>query len=719
MAAITASATGNASATSTWPSTGRTGTITTSNASAAVTGSGTLFTSELNPGVLVQTGAGVTIGTVSTITDDTHLTLTGNAASTNAGIAYKSQGLPGTGDTVTIGAGKVVTADVAWSVGNDSTGFTTPGVYIHGAAAGLTIAAGITVQCRGDVTIDGTYNAAAALTLGAGAKFLLTPANNTAQCTLNISNYAHNQIVCNGTSGSRCAIGTDAVRYSTGGKADSNVTNGLCSQTAAHGTAGLVTAAYCDFYNMGNASNWGLISQADKRPGGTAPLQTDISITNCTFTRCSYVLIQTGGDAWDSNYTFNDNTFAGTVGNTSGGSASCANFGISSTASSGTRQVNRCVFDEYVVFGVCASLAFDLSVFKQGTTFGVGSAWASKVTFNRCLMYLDSTWPAGAVNLVADLTSCYVYGTTSSALYSVGGASWPSTTFNVTGCIFEGGWSTPGGAALALSPPSSGTLTLNCTGNIGLPNAAGSASAPLLRCSNDVTATRLAIVAEHNTWEVEGYWFAEIGHSQTTAESPSRWQSARANLFHGVTGNGGTTATGTFIASNVDGSAVADIMPPSATDYNARYKLNSKANVANFTNAANGYNSKWSVTPGAHDVSLDGSGGPQFVDGTRDFAAWGTTQGQGTAAATRDYVAGDPATRIPALLAYVRGGFAPQNSALQAASYPGDASTADANGTAWPGGAPGIGAVAYQAPVLAGNPYYALSALSGGFSTGG
>lgn len=61
------------------------GTVTTNSASTAVTGSGTRFTTLLSPGaVIVINGAA---RTVASITDDTHLTLTANAAATGSGLA--------------------------------------------------------------------------------------------------------------------------------------------------------------------------------------------------------------------------------------------------------------------------------------------------------------------------------------------------------------------------------------------------------------------------------------------------------------------------------------------------------------------------------------------------------------------------------------------------------------------------------------------------------
>src|SRR5580700_7221617 len=94
MAAVISSAgTGNWSSTA-WPNTTRTGTITTSTASAIVTGAGgSLFLTEISVGNIIKTAGNVAIGTVLSITSNTTLTLTANAVSTNAGMAYNVQGV--------------------------------------------------------------------------------------------------------------------------------------------------------------------------------------------------------------------------------------------------------------------------------------------------------------------------------------------------------------------------------------------------------------------------------------------------------------------------------------------------------------------------------------------------------------------------------------------------------------------------------------------------
>src|SRR5258708_23844678 len=79
-------ATGNWGTASTWAIL-RTGAITSSTASTTVTGSGTLFSTELAAGNVLYTATRVAIGTVKTITNPTTLTLTCHHAATDSGNA--------------------------------------------------------------------------------------------------------------------------------------------------------------------------------------------------------------------------------------------------------------------------------------------------------------------------------------------------------------------------------------------------------------------------------------------------------------------------------------------------------------------------------------------------------------------------------------------------------------------------------------------------------
>lgn len=94
----------------------RTGTATFTNLSTAVTGTGTLFSTELAVGdsIMLQTSPGTLRGRVASITNDTNLTLSANATATISG-GYGRTRIPNAiGDVVTIGNSNI--ADVLTTV---------------------------------------------------------------------------------------------------------------------------------------------------------------------------------------------------------------------------------------------------------------------------------------------------------------------------------------------------------------------------------------------------------------------------------------------------------------------------------------------------------------------------------------------------------------------------------------------------------------------------
>ncbi|MCA6498978.1 MAG: T9SS type A sorting domain-containing protein, partial [Chitinophagaceae bacterium] len=72
----------------------RTGTITASTSATTVTGSGTLFTTQLAPGHILKNSSGTTIGVVAAIASNTSLTLAANASVALTNGAYRSEQLP-------------------------------------------------------------------------------------------------------------------------------------------------------------------------------------------------------------------------------------------------------------------------------------------------------------------------------------------------------------------------------------------------------------------------------------------------------------------------------------------------------------------------------------------------------------------------------------------------------------------------------------------------
>jgi len=157
-AAITNVATGNWNAPATWPNTTRSGTISTLTTSTGIVGIGTAFLTEISVGNIIKTTGNVVIGTVTSITDNTHLTLAANAASTNTNIGFNSQGV-GSGDAVTISGAFNVTVNIATAA--------CASIQVGAATTGtLTFNSGSQLTVNGAITMGGTATGTITMTAG-------------------------------------------------------------------------------------------------------------------------------------------------------------------------------------------------------------------------------------------------------------------------------------------------------------------------------------------------------------------------------------------------------------------------------------------------------------------------------------------------------------------------------------------------------------------------
>ncbi len=112
-ATFTSAATGNWSAAATWGATPaiKTGTITCTTSATAVTGVGTLFTTEVKAGDSLYNNSGALIGVVASVASATSITLTANAAVAVSAGAYKDFAVPTASDDVIIQNTHNVTVD--------------------------------------------------------------------------------------------------------------------------------------------------------------------------------------------------------------------------------------------------------------------------------------------------------------------------------------------------------------------------------------------------------------------------------------------------------------------------------------------------------------------------------------------------------------------------------------------------------------------------------
>lgn len=154
--AITSQADGDWQTATSWAiiTVGIPGTITSNTGTTTVSGTATQFTA-LQPGDRVLTNASVLIGTVASVTSNTSLTLTANAAVAVTNATYRLQKVPGAVDTVSIAAGHDITLNSSTPSAAAAASLT---FVAAGAASSLTQAASVPLSITGDVTINSSTN---------------------------------------------------------------------------------------------------------------------------------------------------------------------------------------------------------------------------------------------------------------------------------------------------------------------------------------------------------------------------------------------------------------------------------------------------------------------------------------------------------------------------------------------------------------------------------
>ena len=179
---VTAYATGNWNAVDTWTALALTGTISSATTSTTVTGTGTLFQTQLSVGDRILRSDGITsIGLVQSVASNTSLTLTANASSANTAIAFTARRLPTVNDavsvtgafTVTITSGYAAVAN-SLTIGS-SANATLQTITFTDATSSLTLSGDVTMSApNGGATRNlpvntGTLTVGGSLYLSAGA----------------------------------------------------------------------------------------------------------------------------------------------------------------------------------------------------------------------------------------------------------------------------------------------------------------------------------------------------------------------------------------------------------------------------------------------------------------------------------------------------------------------------------------------------------------------
>ena len=444
-------------------------------------------------------------------------------------------------------------------------------------------------------------------------------------------------------------------------------------------------------------------------------------MTNCTFTGCSYQLWgDTDVGAWNNTWTFENNTFSSSVIVTAnvGGIANAAVL-ITALASTmeGTGTIQGCIVDSVFAtlsntptFAVTVNecqflgranwhqpLAFTITnnFFNDSMIGGTNSSPWTTFDGNFVTRITDDSQEN---DLLGSVTNNYFYTTQTVALTAWLVTSQAPTTVAYNVCEYAG-------PTLVFCFEETEELTVEAitcqfSYNLFFSSSTGSWAPAIFADSNPSQPYQDVTSIFHNT-------IVTKGGSAIAGAGASGFKADSVALVGGnILVNTGS-ATGTYAFQNTCTTLAVDQAPASAFKANAWNGFSTVSGdpfsaVTGDTNIENAtpYYSPMSgsTAPGTGDLK---NTNPQFLDTTRTLATWGgTTAGGGTAtvAGAMAAIKANPSLVKQAttgLLAWVRHGYCPTNSALKAASYSGDTSTADANGTAWPGSGPGIGAMAY------------------------
>lgn len=560
---------------------------------------------------------------------------------------WNEVGVPGNGDTVT-SLNHAIAVDVNTTVG--TSGPTGTAAITFGASGVLTINSGVQFTCRGDILCaTGGTSRASIVQLGGSilemdASQATTPLSQTYKIRLGGANADKCRFETQGTAGNRCTVRSNA------GGGNAFFTRGGFTNT------GFMVAAYTDFLRIGDSGNPFLGADLT-----TSNAISKLDLSNCTLDSCGLLDATLGGTPGAASImSFVNVTHKNTVPAT----ALKLTTGASPT---GTRLVKGCIFDKDVTVNAASGWTFggantgDENLFNAGMTMAGSSAWA---TFRNAILRRGTTNQETAMGGMQDVL--FMQDHTTANPHFVGlGTTLPAGTYTFNGCLFWfKGSDTAGDGILGENAGAATILAVqNC---IVLPNGgAGLASCSLVSLLGNAS---LSVSMLHNTG-MDGNSQALITYGETYASYAGMITGFKSNLVWRPSGTQGYK-----MFRDVAGNAITDTCSPANAGYNTGWNLAAGNNGKGY-HASNNATVMFSSAPGTNDVDVN----PGFVDSTRSIATWDTSLGgPGTVANAltelgkkNDATGYNSAYSIPALLAYLRGGFAPRNTALKNAGHDG------------------------------------------------
>ena len=540
---------------------------------------------------------------------------------------WNEVGVPGAGDTVSIGAHNI-TVDVNTTIGTSPNDTTTRAIT-YTQARTLTIAAGVTLTCRGSI---GFINGCGLL-LQAGANLVFDASLSGGTPVYLVANGGFTTYTLNGTEGARCSI--SAVVGHT-----CNLGNG--------GWAGFA-AAFSDFTRVSNL----------QMPSNTG----DIVLTDVVFTSCAVF-----------NPTINSTVLSlvmRRVRFVSGTNATQdINIGMQQARVSGTREIIGCVLQKQFT-NLSKSFTVVGNYFGAGVESITGVADFAMFRYN----FVKQDGNLGNGNGAIFGSSCHrnyfvVENLTGNPHYIAPQALLGADNY-VEQNVFEA--QTPdivdtGDCVLLFQTCCSGGRKIVARNNIVLKSGSANVSSGSLCTLYNAPATTLS------------EWFRNTVNANDSA-------TGRRGMFSiGEAGTGfagqiaqlksnvvwGSTAGQGWIGERILGN-VKDIITPAGADRNWRHNLTAGDNQRGYEDRP-GTNTLWTAGD-AVAAGVDANGvddDPEFVDPDRNLAAWNAARGYGAAtyAAALVSLQADP-SRAADLVAYIFEGYRVRNAAARNAAHDG------------------------------------------------
>jgi hypothetical protein len=521
----------------------------------------------------------------------------------------------------------------------------------------LILNAGVVLTAKGNVKWGGYNQTGIALDMLAGSQIVVDASGATIGSMG--TNYSYRSIRATGTALARCSISTIGAG-----------TNAVINEDGRSGN-GWDTFEYTDFTRIGDATH---PAHSGFYPGNrladpTPEVPRSLRFHNCTFDNCGKIDGYRG--FVEDNYGFE---FDGCrITNCLNSPALSVNFNWDGVSAIPTRRISNSYIEGNVIAG--GSMEVSDLVVRGSFAYPSGpfNGWQKSVTrvvfadlnMDGSLMACDITDVYNLVDSPGNPGNCYTL-------------NWKAGDRNYTadGCIIQAlGANVEGDAFFGYCSAVPGQILIKNT--IILPDVTG------LRASTNIISLGDGgfhnIALDHCTvFMGDGAATITIGEHITPPPRANTISALKNSIFY--------SCTAAYPLMNVlnDGSLPDNVATPGEIKNNCVYQLAPCSRPGYISNGTP-YNLKLTgVAPGAADVAAN----PQFVDTTRNLLTWGSVvKGtNGSVEAALLALGENVLVNIPAMFAWVRAGWVPQNAALATA-----ASDGTTIGAVQPGGPPPAG----------------------------